>query len=116
MTNDDFKSWRKRVGLTQAECGKVLGYSQQHICLLESGKFPIPPAVALATIGYEFREKANDFREMLAFAGRDYPGLVEDPQSQLTPMECHELAKPDDDISQMPDEPFPYSIKRGFFS
>lgn len=83
MTPTEFKSWRKRCGLTQAQAGNALGYTQQHICAIERGRFPVTRAIALATVGYECREKANDMREMLAFVERDYPGLVEDPQEPI---------------------------------
>ena len=48
MTPAAFKQARQSLGLTQPALGAVLDYGQQHISGIESGKTPIPAAVAIA--------------------------------------------------------------------
>ena len=39
MTNEDFKTWRKSMNLTQAEAGIELGMSRRAVQLIESGDY-----------------------------------------------------------------------------
>lgn len=55
MTPDDFKAWRKSMGMTQTEAGDALGVSKGTIINYEAGKrrddgrtVEIPKTVALA--------------------------------------------------------------------
>lgn len=38
MTSEEFCAARLRLGLTQAELGKIMGMDQPHVARLESGK------------------------------------------------------------------------------
>ncbi len=42
------RSMRKSVGLNQTEFGRLIGYGQQHMSHMESGKIDVPPGVLLA--------------------------------------------------------------------
>jgi transcriptional regulator with XRE-family HTH domain len=48
MTGDDFKAWRKRLGLTQAEAAAILGITRQGLQKRESGMFAITPETDFA--------------------------------------------------------------------
>lgn len=48
MTPQELKDARQRLGLTQAELGRVLGFSTVYVMLLERGKKPIQPTTELA--------------------------------------------------------------------
>ena len=37
MTKEEFKAWRKRLGLTQAQAGEALGISREWVFTLERG-------------------------------------------------------------------------------
>lgn len=48
LTGDDVRRERKSLGLTQAELGEIIGYSERHISIIECGKSPVPKHFALA--------------------------------------------------------------------
>ena len=48
MTPDDFRAWRKRLGLTQAQAAAALGRSVAWVRKAEAGATPIHALVALA--------------------------------------------------------------------
>lgn len=48
MTPQTFRSWRKRLHLTQREAGDLLGLSREAIVDIEAGRTPIRRAIALA--------------------------------------------------------------------
>jgi DNA-binding XRE family transcriptional regulator len=55
MTASDFREWRERVGLTQAEAGAKLGVTRGTIQNWESEATPIPPVVATSCQIWEDR-------------------------------------------------------------
>lgn len=55
MTGDEFKVWRKRMGLSVARTEKALGLSHTTICKYESlGDKPIPKYIGMACNFYAF--------------------------------------------------------------
>ena len=48
MTPDDFRAWRKRLGLTQAQAAAALGRSAAWVRKAEAGATPIHTVVELA--------------------------------------------------------------------
>ena len=48
MTPADFRAWRKRLGLTQAQAAESLGRSAAWVRKAEAGAIPIHTVVALA--------------------------------------------------------------------
>ena len=48
MTREEFKEWRNRVGLTQAEVAKDLDVTEMTVYRWETGKTPILRTVELA--------------------------------------------------------------------
>ncbi len=44
----EFKAWRYRLAWTQAQAGNALGFSNEHVCRLETGVKPITRVVELA--------------------------------------------------------------------
>lgn len=48
MTPADLTEARKRLGVTQAQLAKLVGYSRDQIGRMEGGHTPIPVALALA--------------------------------------------------------------------
>lgn len=48
MTPEQFKSWRKTVGLSQEKAAVALGIGRRTVQDYESGAYPIPLHVALA--------------------------------------------------------------------
>lgn len=53
MTPADLRDWRKRLGLTQMEAAGILNRTRETIVQYERGRQPIPPEIALATVGWE---------------------------------------------------------------
>ena len=49
MTGEDFKKWRERIGLTQAQVAIALDVTEMTIYRWESGKGVISRAIELAT-------------------------------------------------------------------
>lgn len=48
MNGQEFKEWRERMGLTQAEIAKALDVTEMTVYRWETGKAPISRAVELA--------------------------------------------------------------------
>lgn len=48
MTPAEFKQARITLGLKQIPLGEILGYGQQHISGMETGRVPIPTTAAIA--------------------------------------------------------------------
>lgn len=48
MTPDQLKAWRVRLGLTQAEGARQLGFHSNHFALMERGERKIRPIVEIA--------------------------------------------------------------------
>lgn len=48
MTPDDFRAWRKRLGMTQAQAAAALGRSHIWVRMAEAGTRPITTVVELA--------------------------------------------------------------------
>lgn len=56
----DFRSWRKKVGLNQAQLAEIFGLSRRTIGYYEDGTLLIPRVVALAMKGYEAEQHAAE--------------------------------------------------------
>jgi transcriptional regulator with XRE-family HTH domain len=50
MTKEEFKAWRKRLGLTQAQAGDALGLTGEHINRLEKGISPRGTPLEISTV------------------------------------------------------------------
>lgn len=48
MDRHEMVEWRKRVGMSQDNLAKALGYSRRQIIAMEAGEVPIRRVVALA--------------------------------------------------------------------
>ncbi|OYD82513.1 helix-turn-helix transcriptional regulator [Azospirillum brasilense] len=48
MTADEFKAWRKGLGLTQQEAGDAIGITKRSVQLYEAGTQPVSRTIALA--------------------------------------------------------------------
>ena len=57
MTPSDFRSWRLRLGLTQAQAAEALDMSRAQIANYEAGEYPSPRTVELACEALEARHK-----------------------------------------------------------
>lgn len=53
MTPEEFKAWRKRLGLTQGQAAEALGLSLRAIQYYERGEREITKTVALACAAVE---------------------------------------------------------------
>lgn len=64
MENDEFRSIRKRLGLTQAQLASVLGYSHlMQVSEIERDKNPkpVPRAIALLMRAYDEGYRPRDW-------------------------------------------------------
>lgn len=64
MENDEFRSIRKRLGLTQAQLASVLGYSHlMQVSEIERDKNPkpVPRAIALLMRAYDEGYRPKDW-------------------------------------------------------
>lgn len=63
MHPDAFRQWRKRHGMTQAECAECaekLGFKdRRQIINYEKGTAPIPKYIRLATVGFDALARSN---------------------------------------------------------
>ena len=48
MTPTSFLTWRQQLGLNKAQAAKALGIARTTLDDYESGRYPVPPVVALA--------------------------------------------------------------------
>jgi transcriptional regulator with XRE-family HTH domain len=55
MTPEEFRAWRKRLGLTQAQAAEALGRSRDWVAAAETGRRPIDHTVELACWAIERR-------------------------------------------------------------
>ena len=55
---EDFRRWRLRLDITQAEAASLLGRSKRQVEAYERGEQDIPIAIELATIELERRANA----------------------------------------------------------
>jgi transcriptional regulator with XRE-family HTH domain len=47
MQANEFKEWRKRMGLSQTQAAEALGYvSKSYISMMENGVKPVKPSIA----------------------------------------------------------------------
>lgn len=54
------KTMRKTLGVNQTELGKLIGYSQQTLSNMESGKVPVPKGVLLAVEALLYRSERGE--------------------------------------------------------
>lgn len=59
MAKDEFKSWRKRLSLTQAEAAKRIGISRRTVQDYEAGKWKVPHYIELACEAIEAKMEAE---------------------------------------------------------
>lgn len=69
MNSKQFRVWRRRLDLNQAEAGRRLGLSSRTIQLYEAGAWPVPRAVALACAALELGLSAYDGEPLILRAG-----------------------------------------------
>jgi len=65
MTGQEFRAWRKRLGLTQEQAATALGYALRRITDMEGGKVIIPRVVELAA--WRLEEHPEDIPNKLDF-------------------------------------------------
>lgn len=56
MTADQLRAWRKRLGMTQAAAAEAIGISLRQYSYYETGRYPVPRPISLATEAIENRE------------------------------------------------------------
>ena len=78
MEAEDFKAWRKRLGLTQEAAGKLLGISRRAVIDRESGTAAIGIETERATVNLEHlvRETERNRDRMLADVARFREGDI----------------------------------------
>ena len=57
MPTAEFQAWRKRNRLSLTKSAEVLGLSRRMVAYYDSGAWPVPKTVRLATKGYEAMQR-----------------------------------------------------------
>jgi DNA-binding XRE family transcriptional regulator len=66
MTNQDFKSWRKKWGLSQGKLAKALGVRSMTVARWEWGKMRIPALLPLALEALDHRLQKGGKHELIS--------------------------------------------------